>query len=573
MYYQYFGLNEEPFSIAVNPRYLFMSARHRDALAHLLYGVGSGGGFILLTGEVGTGKTTINRCLLEQLPDDTDIAIILNPALNSLELLASACDEFGIEYAGDDPTLKSLTDTLHRFLLDNHARGRKTVLLIDEAQHLDFDVLEQIRLLTNLETNSQKLLQIILIGQPELAQMLARPELRQLNQRITARYNLEPLNSEETRAYIQHRLQVAGMSPDRELIPANVVRGVHRATRGIPRLINLLCDRMLLGAYGRNKSRVDNEMLSLAIREVMGEEPAVGTGWNWLLAVIGGLFLVLALVFVGAWFLLDDAPQPWMAAAPTATGTTAAIEGASVRQHTPPAVTASATSEASNATAADTQRNASGAPAVERSASVQLETGEGASLLWSLHSDREPPAEGCPTTVSSGLLCVRGEAGTWDELAVLDRPLVLQLVTAQRFSAELLLLGIEGQQGWAWSEAGVQRIRLADFAPLWTGEYHYLWHVPAGFSGPLALGDEGAAVAVVARAFASLDGQPEPLAGTQFNAALQQRVRLFQRRHGLIDDGVVGLQTLLTLNEQLGIDPSAAQARSQLQARLEAVSE
>ena len=272
MYYQYFGLTEAPFSIAVNPRYLFMSPRHRDALAHLLYGVGAGGGFILLTGEVGTGKTTINRCLLEQLPPDTDVAIILNPALNAIELLASACDELGIQYDPQQHTLKTLTDKLHSFLLENHARGRKTVLLIDEAQHLDFDVLEQIRLLTNLETNSEKLLQIILIGQPELAHMLAQPELRQLNQRITARYNLDPLNLEETGAYIQHRLQVAGMSPERVIFTGSVVRGIYKATRGIPRVINVLCDRMLLGAYGRNKSRADHAMLRVAVREVLGEQ-------------------------------------------------------------------------------------------------------------------------------------------------------------------------------------------------------------------------------------------------------------------------------------------------------------
>ena len=165
MYYQYFGLTEAPFSISVNPRYLFMSPRHRDALAHLLYGVGSGGGFILLTGEVGTGKTTVNRCLLEQLPDTTDLAIILNPALSAVELLATACDELQIDYPQGTDSLKVLTDALHKFLLDNHQAGRRTVLMIDEAQHLDFNVLEQIRLLTNLETNEQKLLQIILIGQ------------------------------------------------------------------------------------------------------------------------------------------------------------------------------------------------------------------------------------------------------------------------------------------------------------------------------------------------------------------------------------------------------------------------
>ncbi len=175
MYYHYFGLSEAPFSIAVNPRYLYMSPRHRDALAHLLYGIGEGGGFILLTGEVGTGKTTINRCLLEQMPDDTDVAIVLNPALNARELLATVCDELQIDYGGGSPGLKALTDRLHGYLLRNHERGRNTVLIIDEAQHLDFEVLEQIRLLTNLETDTRKLLQIILIGQPELAQLLIAP--------------------------------------------------------------------------------------------------------------------------------------------------------------------------------------------------------------------------------------------------------------------------------------------------------------------------------------------------------------------------------------------------------------
>lgn len=173
MYHKHFGLNDAPFSISVNPRYLFMSQRHRDALAHLLYGVGGGGGFILLTGEVGTGKTTVNRCLLEQLPDTTDLAIILNPALSALELLATACDELDIDYPKQTESLKALTDALHQFLLANFEKGRKTVLMIDEAQHLDFDVLEQIRLLTNLETNEEKLLQIILIGQPELTEKLA----------------------------------------------------------------------------------------------------------------------------------------------------------------------------------------------------------------------------------------------------------------------------------------------------------------------------------------------------------------------------------------------------------------
>jgi len=569
MYYQYFGLNEAPFSIAVNPRYLFMSPRHRDALAHLLYGVGAGGGFILLTGEVGTGKTTINRCLLEQLPSDTDVAIILNPALNAMELLASVCDELGVAYDHQQHTLKTLTDELHRFLLHNHNRGRKTVLLIDEAQHLDFDVLEQIRLLTNLETNNEKLLQIILIGQPELAQMLARPELRQLNQRITARYNLEPLNLDETGAYIRHRLQVAGMSPERVLFPAPVVRGIHKVTRGIPRLINVLCDRMLLGTYGRKKSRTDQAMLKLAAGEVLGEPYTVAPSWSWLaIAAIVGL-----LVWAGGWLLGSytadvGAPQPQLQPQPQSAVPASAAEIVPTTSSTPPA-TAATDEPATGAPAPEVSPAA--APAVTEQtekagvASVMLPPGYSLAHLWKIYSDEPMPAVPCTEEVHAGLACFEGEAWTWDDLAPIDRPLVLEAITPERFSAEVLLLGMSGPSAWVLTTDGVAQVNLAELAPYWTGRYRFLWRVPDGFQYSLTLGQEDDAVAAVARWFARLDGQPEPLAGRRFNRVLQERVRLFQREHGLMDDGVVGLQTLLKLNEQLGLDITAEQARQRFQ--------
>ncbi len=548
MYHQYFGLSEAPFSIAVNPRYLFMSPRHRDALAHLLYGVGAGGGFILLTGEVGTGKTTINRCLLEQLPQDTDIAIILNPALNAEELLASACDELGIAYNSENPTLKSLTDELHRYLLDNHARGRKTVLLIDEAQHLDFDVLEQIRLLTNLETNSEKLLQIILIGQPELAALLSRPELRQLNQRITARYNLEPLNLEETAAYIRHRLQVAGMSPDREIFPRRVVRGIHRATRGIPRLINVLCDRMLLGAYGRNKSHVDNSMLRQAVQEVMGTEQGAAPGWRpW------GVAAALALVAAAAgliWTQFDDATEATVAAVPAPPP----VESVPVVEAPPPV--APVVQQPDPQPTAPEQTGATGL----------LAPGEGGATLWTLVTSTPPPDDTCPAVQQAGVQCVRGEASTWDDIAALDRPVLLDMVTGERFAAETLLLGVEERQAWVLGEAGVTRVALAELAPYWTGYYSYLWRPPVGFEKPLARGSDGAVVAHVAKRFAELDGMDEPLAEERFNEHLEQRVRLFQQQHALEPDGVVGQRTLLKLNEALGLALTAEAARRQLAA-------
>jgi type II secretory pathway predicted ATPase ExeA len=253
VYDSYFGLTELPFSIAPDPRYLYLSDGHREALAHLLYGIGAGGGFLQLTGEVGTGKTTVCRALLEQLPPEVDVAMVFNPALTAVELLATVCEELHIEHPRETTSFKVLGDALYRYLLDAHARGRRTVIIIDEAQNLGREVLEQIRLLTNLETTREKLLQVILIGQPELRQLLTRPDLRQLAQRVTARYHLKPFSERETRAYIHHRLRVAGQR--RPIFDRRAIRAVHRHARGIPRLINTICDRALLGAYARPRAR------------------------------------------------------------------------------------------------------------------------------------------------------------------------------------------------------------------------------------------------------------------------------------------------------------------------------
>ena len=267
MYQSYFGLAEAPFSIAPDPRYLYMSQRHQEALAHLLYGVNGEGGFVLLTGEVGAGKTTVCRCLLEQIPESCDVAYIFNPKLTVAELLSTICVEFGIACPPGNTSIKVFVDCINAYLLDAHARGRHTVLIIDEAQNLSADVLEQMRLLTNLETNQRKLLQIILLGQPELATMLARPELRQLAQRIVARYHLGPLTKQEVAAYVRHRLEVSGTQ--RQLFPAALMGRLYRLSGGVPRIINVLCDRALLGAYVQGKERVDRATLAQAAREVL----------------------------------------------------------------------------------------------------------------------------------------------------------------------------------------------------------------------------------------------------------------------------------------------------------------
>ncbi|MCW5573043.1 MAG: AAA family ATPase, partial [Steroidobacteraceae bacterium] len=292
MYLSFFGLNEKPFSITPDPRYLYLSERHAEALAHLLYGVSEAGGFVQLTGEVGTGKTTIVRSLLGQIPKNAEIALILNPRMTAPEFMLTICEELGIGLPDRAvASLKDLVDILNHYLLRAHADGRRVVLLVDEAQNLDATVLEQVRLLTNLETPTQKLLQIILIGQPELREMLGRPELRQLAQRITGRYHLDPLSAGETAAYVRHRLRVAGATTD--ILTPGALAEVYRQSGGIPRLINVICDRALLGAYTQDRHRVTPAIVRHSASEVFGRR--VAPRWlPWAAGAGGALVAVLA---------------------------------------------------------------------------------------------------------------------------------------------------------------------------------------------------------------------------------------------------------------------------------------
>lgn len=293
MYTGFFGLTSPPFSIAPNPDFMYLSPRHTEALAHLRYGLGDAGGFVLLTGEVGTGKTTISRALVQELDANTEVAFILNPTLSELELLAAICDELKIRYKKTDASLKLLSDKIHQRLQKNHQAGKKTLLIIDEAQHLQPAVLEQLRLLTNLETNIQKLLQVILIGQPELQQLLQRHDLRQLAQRITARYHLLPLNVIEVHHYVRFRLQVAGCQ--RQVFSDNAVQKLFELSGGIPRLVNLLADRAMLAAYSQQHPWVENIAVQRAAREILVSEAMQvkkdASGWLWPILVLFGTIL------------------------------------------------------------------------------------------------------------------------------------------------------------------------------------------------------------------------------------------------------------------------------------------
>ena len=552
MYTRFFGLNEKPFSITPDPRYLFMSERHAEALAHLVYGVTESGGFIQLTGEVGTGKTTLCRTLLlDRMPANADVAVILNPQLSALEFLEAICEEFDVTVPGPKGSSKALIDTLNRYLLDAHAEGRRAILVVDEAQNLAPDVLEQVRLLTNLETAKQKLLQIILIGQPELRDLLARNDLRQLAQRITGRYHLEPLSREETDRYIEHRLKVAGALG--EVFDAGAKREVYRLSQGVPRLINVICDRALLGAYSQGNRRVDRRLVRRAAAEVTGETEQKPRR-RWLLPFAAAATLV-ALAGT-AWWISGRAPP--LADAPAVSPPVAGIApptGPVARDPAPPP---------------DEPVPAAATPAPEIPPEPELTLGEQLALAGDLTTEQAAldtlftlwglgpaGADPCAEARAAGLACLQ-QRGSWNGLRQLDRPAVLRLVDAGGGTHFVVLKAVTDSQA-TLSVGGVDVVHGQDeITDLWFGDYRLLWRPGAGTPVPLGPGSSGPAVSWLRRSLASIDPRyaAEPLDAEVYDATLAERVREFQRDHRLDVDGLAGQQTQIIVNTLL--DPGGA---------------
>ena len=533
MYEKHFQLEERPFSIAPDPRFLFMSARHREALAHLVYGVGEGGGFVQLTGEVGTGKTTLCRALLEQLPDNVEVALILNPKLTALELIATLCDELGVSYPVDTGSIKTLTDALNRYLLQAHADGCRTVLLLDEAQNLAPEVLEQVRLLTNLETAREKLLQVILIGQPELRDLLAREDLRQLAQRVTARSHREPMNRDETEAYIRHRLQVCGAT--RSLFSRRAIDAVHRLSGGVPRLINVLADRALLGAYVEGLPQVSTAVVRRAAREVLPATLPTGTGrrGSWVLA----LGLAAGLLLAGWWW------QSW-------TWERAPVQAAAVAEDAAmPETEAGATAPE---TAEEAREAAEPAPDIEARWTALVEAaaaaGEDAAwhaLLarWGVEARGGSGAQLCQQLPAHDLHCL-SRSGSWQSLRSAGHPALLYLLGPDGRRLAVVLHGLEGEQ--AILAAGGERVQVpaAQVQQAWYGDYALVWQALPGGATLLRAGDTGEAVHWVREQL----GVPAQTVAEYFDDGLQAAVQAFQRRHQLEADGVVGARTIMQLN-------------------------
>lgn len=509
MYQSYFGLAEEPFSIAPDPRYLYMSRRHQEALAHLLYGVNAGGGFVLLTGEVGAGKTTVCRCLLEQIPESCDVAYIFNPKLTVAELLSTICAEFGITCPPGNTSVKVYIDCINAYLLDAHARGRHTVLIIDEAQNLSADVLEQLRLLTNLETNQRKLLQIILLGQPELAAMLARPELRQLAQRIIARYHLGPLDKQEIAAYVQHRLGVSGAQ--RQLFPLALMGRLYRLSGGIPRIINVLCDRALLGTYAQSKERVDHATLKQAAREVFHNPAAQPRMARPLLAG-----LLLAVLAVALYQLVEQTPAQTKAEVQTvAAKPIAALSNALEWPATDP---------------------------LSRSQEIAY-----TALFRAWGADYQGKNE-CRQADAIGLRCLTARGGL-DELRQLNLPAVLLMRDNQGQKFYATLVRIDGQSATFAVGTETRAVALGALAQQWSGNYTMLWRMPPVVNKLLRPGDRGPDVQWLGKQLAQLHGKAAETTKDQvFDEAMMRQVKQFQLAQGLIPDGVVGPETMMHLS-------------------------
>jgi general secretion pathway protein A len=545
MYTAFFGLTEKPFAITPDPRYLYLSERHAEALAHLLYGINESGGFIQLTGEVGTGKTTVVRTLLSRVPHHADVAVILNPRVTPVEFLLTICEELGVPIAeADRDSVKQMVDALNRRLLNAHAEGRRIIVLVDEAQNLSIEVLEQVRLLTNLETPTQKLLQIILIGQPELRELLDRNDLRQLAQRITGRYHLNPLSREETKGYVRHRMRVAGATE--EFFTPGALVELHRLSGGIPRVINVASDRALLGAYTRETKKITASLVRQAAGEVYGRKYFP----TWLGWVVGTL---TAVAFAGTLFL---GWQFWRHQSPVLSASRA-IKDAAATHALPARATLAPSAAAPPAPAL---------PPAPKLAAVNalLETNEANTTdaaafrrllaLWgtAMSDDKDP----CGQAAKAGLACL-DQRGSWTQVRTLNRPAILTLTDDRGQRHRVVLSSLDDKTATLNLGEHNEKVSIDDLSRDWFGEFTVVWKPKTVRTRLLSLGMQGDEVRWLRRSLNALaGGSSDPEHGDVYDQELAIAVQNFQREHRLNVDGIAGVQTQVVLDTALA-DPNS----------------
>jgi general secretion pathway protein A len=532
MYEDYFGLTKKPFSIVPDPHCFFLSAGHREALAHLLYGIKSDGGFVLLTGDIGAGKTTACRRLIELLPPDLEVAFILNPKLTVEELLATICDEFGISYPQGNQSIKVFVSLINDYLFQIHAQGRRAVLILEEAQNLKPEVLEQIRLLTNLETKDHKLLQMIMIGQPELKRLLAQPQLLQLSQRITARYHLGPLSKEEIPRYINYRLSIAGMDRNR-LFPPSTLKKLFRLSGGLPRLINVICDRALLGAFVQGKDQVDKKTLIKAAREISGNRGPQRPGTIIVQFFLAVSLLVLFVALGTAFYLNRSGPLP-------------EVITKKVVQTIDPM-------ESKIIPIKDTLER----PKDMTGEETKKKAYDAIFRKWRLAYKR---GDLCKQGRAQGLQCLKGK-GSLIMLRQMNKPAVLTLVDGKKGKYYAALTSLQGETATCIIGNETRTIDFKEIDRWWSGDYQLLWRAPSEYTEKLKPGSRGPMVTWLERPL-SLALKRAVSAGQDqvYDGEMVGLVEKFQSAIGLMPDGIVGPRTIMPLMTVAGYDDPALYA-------------
>lgn len=598
MYNAFFGFRESPFSIAPNPAYLYMSTQHKEAFAHLLYGIQGNGGFVLLSGEVGAGKTTLCRCLLDQLPDENEVAYIFNPPQSSEELYAIICEELSIALPpGSHSNLMLMQTEIYHHLLKVHSQGRNTLLIVDEAQNLPVEVLEQLRLMTNLETDDTKLLQIILLGQPELRDLIAKPELRQLAQRITARFHLCPIKADEVRPYIQHRLGVAGV--ERPLFKDDLCQTIYKYSNGIPRLINVICDRTLLGAYAEGEDVITPELLNQAVTEVTGKKEiphrkqleilataasgvavvgllhfaiipgGLGETNRWLSHSFNQLGNAISSIFSNesrssvpvitqlAILKAHEQPESHGAQPNTAAGRNAPNQPmpqpyentpgtAHVETVTPAASTIvraalpASSSQPRQVTAAASQA----VPAV--ATQVTHNPYDVLFQLWQVPASNASDNP-CLYALKQGLRCLHGK-GSLQYVTRLNRPVLLRMKGKSQKPEELVLLSVRNGIATVARNGQVWDVPLHQLAKKPLSSYTLFWRPPPGYNNMMRRGETSRSVGWLKQQLVTLTSAPLNSRNQYFNEKLEFWLKAFQKSQGLHSDGVAGPHTLIHVN-------------------------
>lgn len=552
MYLEHFGLNRKPFSTTPDPRFLFLSSKHREGLAHLLFGTQADSSFVLLTGEIGTGKTTLCRTLLEKPPEHLHVALILNPLQTPYELLASICDEFGITYRSDTQSQKVLVDRINVFLLQKHSEGQRCILIIDEAQNLSTETLEQVRLLTNLETGDHKLLKIMLIGQPELKLLLERPELKQLNQRITARYHLLPLSEKETASYLGHRITKAGGKTD--IFSTAAAKKIHKLADGVPRVINLIAERSLLGAYALNRHNIDRKLVSRAAVEVLGKPGPRFKPTAANVFMTASFLLALLAISLAGLNIYQQKKQP----EPSASKQSVTTENLVQDKPEEPETILTVHKQANAATVPELNTNINNIRQNDKPEFTDLNSllnkqkNQPAAIdslftRWGIPPHSLAGNSACEKATHVKLGCIY-QKGSFAELTGYDRPAVLEITNQQNSRHQILLSAIMGGNAEIIIDGEKKNITVNDLLHSWNGDFLLFWKLPPDGNKIVSPQSNTESIVWLHNQLNTVLGNfPEQAVPRHFGKQLQKKLIEFQRTAGLNADGIAGPQTLIKL--------------------------